>query len=193
MRKVYLFLNIIFIATIVFLLNTYSQQVENAAEVAGKQKTGKKKITKKKKLNIPKRRPIIVHDYTSIIAGSKLFDKDRGADLAVPAKAPKRNQRCNLKLMGICQVGKLKGAIIINNQRTKNSSNKSFFKIGEDVGEGYKLYDITAKTAILKSGSRKLELELEKVKATASNPRSTRRPPITRSRRTTSRSYRRRR
>ena len=192
MRKVYLLSNIIFIATVVFLLNAYSQRVQNATEAAGKQKTRKKKITKKKKLNIPKHRPVVVHDYTSIIAESKLFDKDRGADLAVPAKAPKRNQRCNLKLMGICQVGKLKGAIIVSSRRTNNSSSKSFFKIGEDVGEGYKLYDITAKTAILKSGSRKLELELEKVKATASNARSTRRPPITRSRRTSRPSHRRR-
>ena len=190
MRKIYLLLNIIFIATILFLLNAYSQRVENAAEVAGKQKTRKKEISKKKKLNIPKHRPVVVHDYTSIIAGSKLFDKDRGVDLAVPAKAPKRNQRCNLKLMGICQVGKLKGAIIVSSSRTKNSSNKSFFKIGEDVGEGYKLYDITAKTAILKSGGQKLELELEKVKATASNRRSVSRPPINRSRRNP-RSYRR--
>jgi hypothetical protein len=73
--------------------------------------------------------------------------------------------------MGVCQVGALKGAIIVSgNNRKPDDSGKSFFTIGEDVGDGYKLYDITEKTAIIKSGTKKVELELEKVESTPAPP-----------------------
>ncbi|MDD5597426.1 MAG: hypothetical protein PHV82_05745 [Victivallaceae bacterium] len=187
MRKIYLFLNIIFISAIVLLLGAYSRRIEAAAPSAASAKLPQKKVIKNKMPSRNKSRPVVSQDYAALLADSKLFEKDRGEDKspAAPAKGTETNQRCDLKLMGICHFGELKGAIIVSNRKTKSSDGKSFFKIGEDVGDGFKLYEITQKTAILKNGSRQVELELAKAEPAATPrsavPRSSARLPASRS------------
>jgi hypothetical protein len=185
MRKIYLLLNIIFIASITLLLNAYSERLQAAQKTSEKKAVIGAKVVKKKTLLPVKKKPVPTVNYIATLSGSNLFEENRGQEAEEVKTAPP-GQKLNLKLMGVCQVGALKGAIIINNNnRKQDDSSKSFFTIGEDIGDGYKLYDVTEKTAIIKSGTKKVELELEKVESTPA-------PPVVRRPDRTTRRYRRR-
>ncbi|MDD5727527.1 MAG: hypothetical protein PHV59_03090 [Victivallales bacterium] len=168
MKKFYLLLNIIFLVTAVLLLRTYSQRLETATTDAGKKIRQKKPGTVEKLSSRPVHTVSPGHeDYTAILADSKLFQTDRGEEpVAVEGKKAKRDDRkCNFKLMGICHFGNQKGAIIVSTNLRHKPSDKTFFTIGEAISDGYKLYDVTAKTAILRNGRDNLELELAKVES----------------------------
>jgi hypothetical protein len=200
MRKVYLLLNTVFIAAIVLLLDAYASSTKPAVAVLDKEKRNTKKQVRK--IRRKPRRELVIPDENliEILNNSNLFEANRGVEDAPPdKKAPPRNNT-SFKLMGVCHFGELKSAIITSGSRSKSSSGKNYFTIGEEVGDGYKLYEVNEKTVVLKSGSRKITLELEKVKAqpqrpgTARNTRVVRNSRVTRTpRRTSSRVTRNRR
>lgn len=159
MRKIYLILNIIFITAIVLLLDAYSESVNSSSAPFKKRRIKKQNV--KVKLPFVQRSPWN-SNMAMILANSKLFEANRGQE-ATKKEAPARpGQRSNFKLMGVCKFGKIEGAIIIDTSRGSKSNNKTFFKIGEEVGNGYKLYSVTKKNAILKNGSNKLTLDMAK-------------------------------
>ncbi len=192
MRKVYLLLNIIFIAAIVFLLDAYASSVKPVSSAPDKKKQNPKRKVRKIRKKTRKEFVIPDENLIAMLNNSNLFEANRGEEDAPPEKKQAPRNNTSFKLMGICHFGKLKSAIITS--ASKASSGKNYFTIGEDVGDGYKLYEVEEKTVVLKSGSRKITLELEKVKSNPS-PRSnaaqrsriTRAPRRTTSRRTTTR------
>jgi type II secretion system (T2SS) protein C len=173
MRKVYLILNTIFIIAIVMLLNAYAKSIETPEELSKKRKQNIKRVNKTRK----KRRVEVVIPDENLVAtlnNSNLFEVNRGEELVKATKntsGPRNNS--SFKLMGVCHFGKLKGAIITSSSRSKNSSGKSYFTIGEEVGDGYKLYEVAAKAVVLKNGSRKINLELTKAENKPQRPRVT--------------------
>lgn len=161
MRKVYLLLNAIFIIAIVMLLDTYASSIELTDDSLSKRTQSRKRV---KKIRKKRRVELVIPDenLVAILNNSNLFESNRGEEIVVAtAKTPKRNNS-SFKLMGVCHFGKLKGAIISSSSRSKTSSGKSYFTIGEEVGDGYKLYEIAVKSVVLKNGSRKISLELAK-------------------------------
>ncbi|MDP8218564.1 MAG: type II secretion system protein N [Candidatus Theseobacter exili] len=180
MRKVYLILNTIFIIAIVMLLNTYA----NSIEASEKSSNTKEKIRKQiKKIRKKRRAKVVVRDenLVAVLNNSNLFEVNRGEEIVAETKSAATKNNSSFKLMGVCHYGELKGAIISSNSRSKTSSGKSYFTIGEDVGDGYKLYEIAAKTVILKNGSRKITLELVKAESKPQRRPTarTRRPRVT--------------
>ncbi len=161
MRKIYLILNIIFITAVVILLNAYAGGIQSSVDTLNKRPLKRNKLNKKIKI---RNRQVIIPDENliSILTNSNLFEVNRGEETVVAKKSSGTRTKYNFKLMGVCHFGKLKGAIITNSSRNRASSGKSYFTIGEEVGDGFKLYDITSKTAILKNGTRKISLELAK-------------------------------
>lgn len=186
MRKVYLLLNTIFIIIIVMLLNVYAKSLEASEKLAKKRSqntTQVKKIKKKRRVHV--KAAISDEDLVAILKDSNLFEANRGEELVENAKkpdAPRNNT--SFKLMGVCHFGELKGAIITSNSRSKISSGKSYFTIGEDVGDGYKLYEVAEKNVVLKNGNRKITLDLSKVE---NKPQRLKRPVPRRSSRRGSR------
>jgi Type II secretion system protein C len=165
MRKVYLILNTIFIIAIVMLLNVYAKSIEASEGLSKKRKQNIKRVKKTRK---KRRAKVVIPDENliAILNNSNLFEANRGEELVKATKkssGPKNNS--SFKLMGVCHFGKLKGAIITCSRRSKASSGKSYFTIGEEVGDGYKLYDIAAKNVVLKNGSRKISLDLTKAES----------------------------
>ena len=175
MRKVYLILNTIFIIAIVMLLDAYANSIESSDDSSSKRTQNRKRV---KKIRKKRRVKVVIPDENLVAAlnNSNLFEVNRGEEIvAATAKTPKRNNS-SFKLMGVCHFGKLKGAIITSSSKSKTSSGKSYFTIGEEVGDGYKLYEVTAKAVVLKNGSRKINLELAKadnkpVRPTRTTPR----------------------
>ena len=167
MRKVYLLLNTIFIIIIVMLLNAYAKSLEASENLAKKRSQNITEVKKiRKNRHVRAKVAIPEEDLVAILKESNLFEVNRGEELVETAKkpdAPRNNT--SFKLMGVCHYGEIKGAIITSNSQSKNSSGKSYFTIGEDVGDGYKLYDIAEKSVVLKSGNRKVTLELSKAES----------------------------
>ena len=178
MRKVYLILNTIFIIAIVMLLNTYANNIE-ASEISSNTKGEIRKQIKK--VRKKRRVKVVVRDenLVAVLNNSNLFEVNRGEEIVAEKKSAAPKNNTSFKLTGICHYGELKGAIISNNSRSKTSSGKSYFTIGEDVGDGYKLYEVAAQTVVLKNGGRKITLELAKAE---SKPQ---RRPAVRTRRST--------
>lgn len=170
MRKVYLLLNTIFIITIVMLLDSYAKNLEAVEKSPAPKKADKKQVKKSRRKG---RRKVMLPDenLVAILKDSNLFEVNRGEEI-VKAKAPKAHRNSNFKLVGVFHFGETKGAIITNSNRSQKASGKNHFSIGEEVGEGYKLYEVEAKSAVLKNGSRKISLEL--AKADSKTVRSTR-------------------
>ena len=188
MRKLYLLLNTIFIAAIVLLLNVYADSVKPPAAVLEKQKQKTKKQVRRIRKKPRKELVIPDENLIAMLNNSNLFEVNRGVEDAPPPDkktAPRHNS--SFKLMGVCHFGKLKSAIITTSSRSRSSSGKNYFTIGEEVGDGYKLYEVEGKTVVLKNGSRKLTLELEKVKSSPQRSRVTRSSRITRRPRVTRR------
>lgn len=188
MRKIYLLINTIFIIVIVMLLDAYAKNIESSEKSSSQKIQIKKQV---KKTRRKRQRKVVVHDenLVAILKDSNLFEVNRGEEIvSAKAKTPTPRKNSNFKLMGVCLFGKLKGAIITCSGRSKKSSGKSYFTIGEDVGDGYKLYEVAAKTVVLKNGSRKISLELAKADSKIVRPVRTSRTTSRRvSRRRTSR------
>lgn len=175
MRKLYLLLNMIFIAAIVLLLDAYASSVKPTTTAPEKQKQNTKKQVRKITNKPHKQLVIPDENLIEILNNSNLFEANRGEEeKAPPDKKPEPRNNSSFKLTGVCHFGKLKGAIITSANRSKTSSGKNYFSIGEEVGDGYKLYEVEEKTVVLKNGNRKLTLELEKVKTQAQPPGITR-------------------
>ncbi len=175
MRKVYLILNTIFIIATVMLLNTYAKNLEASKESSKGRNQNIKRVKKTKGMRrIRAKVAIPDENLIAILNNSNLFEANRGEKLVETTKktlGPKNNT--SFKLTGVCHFGEMKGAIISSSSRSKNSSGKSYFTIGEDVGDGYKLYNIAEKNVVLKNGSRKVTLELSKVENKPQRPRAT--------------------
>lgn len=186
MRKIYLLLNTIFIIAIVMLLDAYASSIESSDNSSSKRTQNRKRV---KKVRKKRRVELAIPDenLVAILNNSNLFEANRGEEIVdSTAKTPKPRNNSSFKLTGICHFGKLKGAIITSSSRSKTSSGKSYFTIGEEVGDGYKLYEVAVKTVVLKNGSRKISLELAKADNKPVRPTRTtaRRTPRRRSSRT---------
>ena len=184
MRRIYLILNTIFIIAIVMLLNSYANSIGSSNDSLNGKTQTRKRVKKTRK----KRRVEVVlpdENLVALLNNSNLFEANRGEEVvAAKTKSSGSRNKSNFKLMGVCHFGKLKGAIITSSSRSKASSGKSYFTIGEEVGDGYKLYEVAAKTVVLKNGGRKISLELTKADnkpyRPGVTPRSSRRKPRTR-------------
>ena len=181
MRKVYLLFNTIFIVAIVLLLDAYASSAKPAENLLKERKENTKKQANKAKRKPREELVIPDENLIEILNSSNLFEVNRGVeDTPPPEKKSAPRNNTSFKLMGICHFGKLKSAIITTSSRSRSSSGKNYFTIGEEVGDGYKLYEVEEKTVVLKNGSRKLTLELEKVKSKPQRPGVTRTSIVTR-------------
>lgn len=191
MRKIYLILNIVFIIVIVMLLRAYANKVQALTSPSTKSPL-KKNVDKKIKIS---KKKIVVPDENIVatLTNSNLFEVNRGEEVVAETaeKAPAARTNYSFKLMGVCHFGKLKGAIITDNSR--QASDKNYFTIGEDVGNGFKLYEVAEKSVVLKNGAKTITLELVKADTSPQapgrpgispgiQPRSPRRPVRTRRR-----------
>jgi type II secretion system (T2SS) protein C len=173
MRKVYLLLNTIFIIAIVMLLDAYAESIKPPDDSLSKRTQSRKLVKKTRK---KRRAEVVIPDENliPILNSSNLFEVNRGEEIVnatAKSSGPKNNS--SFKLMGVCHFGKQKGAIITSSSRSKASSGKSYFTIGEEVGDGFKLYEVAAKTVVLKNGSRKINLELAKAESKPQRPKVT--------------------
>jgi Type II secretion system protein C len=162
MRKIYLILNTLFIIAIITLLDAYASSIQGSNELSGKNKQIRKKVKKnKRKASAESITPD--ENLVAILNDSNLFEVNRGQEIvSSTGKSSGSKNNSNFKLMGVCHFGEAKGAIITSSSSSKDSSKKTYFTIGEEVGNGYKLYDVAAKNVVLTNGSKKINLELAK-------------------------------
>jgi hypothetical protein len=179
MRKVYLLLNTIFIIAIVMLLNTYANGIKSSEKSANPKVEIKKQVRKIRKT--PHKELVLPDEnLIAVLNNSNLFEENRGEEIVDEKKSAAPKSNTSFKLLGVCHYGELKGAIITSNSRSRTSSGKSYFTIGEEVGDGYKLYEVEVKTVVLKNGSKKITLELAKAENKPQRPGTIQRPGVTR-------------
>ena len=169
MRKIYLILNVIFIIVIVLLLRTYANEMRTLTSSSGKNPVKKTKVNKKAKII---RKEVVIPDENLVasLTSSNLFEVNRGEEIVAETakKTPATRTNYSFRLMGVCHFGKMKGAIITDNSR--RNAGKNYFTIGEDVGNGFKLYDVAEKSVVLKNGAKRITLELVKAEMSPQTP-----------------------
>ena len=100
----------------------------------------------------------------ALIADNDLFAPSRGAS-ATKKNPVIKAKKSQFELIGLCNMGSLKGAMIINTSSRKTSNKKQFYLIDEPIaGTGYKLIDIDPKeeTATIGAGNTQYSIKLER-------------------------------
>jgi len=98
----------------------------------------------------------------AVISDNNLFDPKRGVEevKAAPARA---FQKKNFELTGICTMGSISGAVILDT--SKRSKRAKFVKVGKEIGESkYKLIaiDPQEETVTVGVGNTQFTLKLER-------------------------------
>ena len=110
----------------------------------------------------------------AFIADNDLFAPSRGV---APGKKNKtiKPKKTQFELIGICNMGSTKGAMIINTSSRKGTNKKQFYSVGQPIdGTGYRLIDIdpTEETAIIGVGNTQYSIKLEREDAGSLNRRN---------------------
>ncbi|MBN2642727.1 MAG: hypothetical protein JXR78_13820 [Victivallales bacterium] len=91
--------------------------------------------------------------------------EEQAPSAAPPPPPPGRQPQ--FELTGICVMGNITGAIIINKGANRHGGNPSgqsqrrFFKLNDVVADGYKLVAVTQNSATLQGLAEKIELKIE--------------------------------
>lgn len=169
MRLFLIIINIILAGGIAYqgysLLKPSGKKIEYS--LGGNRNSAAKEVAKVQ----PKSIDLDSENAISTIIGQNIFNLDRCPD-AVSGR--RSTQSIQMTLVGVCKVGPLEGAIIQQrqqarrwgNQQTQSTQNtekerQQFFKVGEELGNGYVLASIAEDSVKLKRGSSTLILELE--------------------------------
>jgi len=189
MKIIYLILNLIFGGVAVLCFHNYfSEESPKILKKSDVEKRANLNQVKAKIIMLPKtaiKDENVEEHNISVLLGSNLFEINRGvspeetkntASGASPSKE-------NFILVGICNFGKLEGAIIVNRGGSAShsaigrrgrgrvaqpapvkaaSDNKTFYKLGDDVGGGYKLTTVTKETVVLKNDTDEIVLTVAK-------------------------------
>lgn len=98
---------------------------------------------------------------------NNLFHPNRGrndVDAASSLSSPPMVKPQSLELVGICEFGDIKGAIILDNNsapKTGFAHVSQYYKIGATLSNGYKLMSINNDSVVLAYGSNQFTLKLE--------------------------------
>lgn len=168
MKNLFIFLNIILFICVVFLFMLHFSHKSPPPEKILSQTPNKPDITVMPVFE--SKNNSLTSSELDLIVDNDLFSPARGVDPAslqtatTSGKTMKHNQ---LELTGICKMGDMKGAIIVNTRsRTASASNKKqFYLVGERIADTpYTLKDINPEeeTAIISMGTTQFALKMER-------------------------------
>ena len=167
MKKMYIILNIIlFILVTVFCVLHFLYQSHPPEQILSNTPVNEnihvKDIFKTKK-------HFLTESQIAMISDNNLFLPTRGVDPASlktssgkPGRVIRRSQ---FELSGICKMGELKGAIIINKSSRSSGNKKHFYMVGDKIDNTpYRLQDINPQeeSVTINMGNSRFELKLER-------------------------------
>jgi hypothetical protein len=179
MKKIYICANIVLIG-IICLAAEYHLKFKAPEADKALSRTPEPAKAVKKNVVAPETETINIKDVVS----NNPFHPQRGknteeqAPSAAPPPSPPGRQP-QFELTGICVMGNITGAIIINKQPNRHvrsrhiksrhtrsapdteQQKKRFFKLNDVVSDGYKLIAVTQDSATLQGPSGKIDLQIE--------------------------------
>lgn len=167
MKNLFIFLNIILFICVVFLFMLHFSHKSPPPEKVLNQTPSEPNIQVAPVFD--NRNSSLNASELALIVDNDLFSPNRGVDpdsvkaTAAGGRAMKHNQ---LELTGLCKMGDVKGAIIVNmGARPTGTTPKQFYLVGDTIeGTPYRLLDINPEeeTAIISMGATQFSLKLER-------------------------------
>lgn len=163
MKNLFIFLNIIlFICVVALLVVVFSHKAPPREKVLDQTAIKPNNIVPDIFVQ-PKK--LITSSALAIIADNDVFSPSRGISDDPKKTAAEMPKKTQFELTGLCSMGPMKGAIIVNTASRQNENKKQFYAVGEQISDtAYKLMDINPEeeTAVIGVGSSQFMIKLER-------------------------------
>lgn len=163
MKNLFIFLNILlFLCVLTLFMVFFSHKTPPPEKVL--QQTPKKENIVVEDIFAGKKEPITA-SALALITDNDLFSPSRGVTEDTQKNAAALPKKTQFELTGICSMGTMKGAIIVNTASRNQINKKQYYAIGEQIADtAYRLIDINNEdeSAIIGVGNSQFIIKLER-------------------------------